>query len=97
MEFKKTTMKLHYNGFHFSFIYLFIFKKNRFYDVSKQILGAGVVHLLNIIVSYVAGSIDEGDDTNPCVWYVLIAFSSYDNKSLLIMFSIILGIFLIYL
>jgi hypothetical protein len=29
------------------------------------------VHGLNIIVSYIAGSIDGGGDTNPCVWYVL--------------------------
>ncbi|CAG8482896.1 12835_t:CDS:2 [Funneliformis caledonium] len=41
-----------------------------FYDVSKQLLGAAIVHGLNIIVSYLAGSVDEGD-TNPCVWYFL--------------------------
>ncbi|CAB4406652.1 unnamed protein product [Rhizophagus irregularis] len=45
-----------------------------FYDVSKQLLGAGIVHGLNIIVSYIAGSIDGGGDTNPCVWYFLNIF-----------------------
>ncbi|KAF0431396.1 vacuolar membrane protein [Gigaspora margarita] len=41
-----------------------------FYDVSKQMLGAGMVHGLNIIVSYISGS-SEDDYTNPCVWYFL--------------------------
>ncbi|RIA93548.1 Vaculolar membrane protein [Glomus cerebriforme] len=45
-----------------------------FYDVSKQLLGAGIVHGLNIVVSYIAGSIDGGGDTNPCVWYFLNIF-----------------------
>ncbi|CAG8755124.1 5103_t:CDS:2 [Racocetra persica] len=41
-----------------------------FYDVSKQMLGAGMVHGLNIIVSYISGS-SEADYKNPCVWYFL--------------------------
>ncbi|CAG8765975.1 4812_t:CDS:2 [Cetraspora pellucida] len=44
-----------------------------FYDVSKQMLGASMVHGLNIIVSYISGS-SEADDKNPCVWYFLNIF-----------------------
>ena len=34
-----------------------------------QILGAIVIHTLNILCSYVFGTDVEGD-SNPCVWYV---------------------------
>jgi hypothetical protein len=43
------------------------------FDVSKQILGAVVIHTLNVMCSYVFGTDVEGD-TNPCVWYFLNIF-----------------------
>nr|CAG8557169.1 6337_t:CDS:2 [Entrophospora candida] len=45
-----------------------------FYDVSKQVLGAGIVHGLNILFSYIAGS-HNTEDTNPyCTIGVFILF-----------------------
>ncbi|KAI8971472.1 vacuolar membrane protein-domain-containing protein [Mycotypha africana] len=40
-------------------------------DVSKQFIGAGVVHFLNLLVSYIAGRPKDGKHTNLCVWYFL--------------------------
>ncbi|RUS24568.1 hypothetical protein BC938DRAFT_473382 [Jimgerdemannia flammicorona] len=37
------------------------------FDVSKQLFGGIVIHSLNLIVSYISGSV-EGDPTNLCVW-----------------------------
>ncbi|KAG4305764.1 hypothetical protein PORY_000674 [Pneumocystis oryctolagi] len=43
-----------------------------FFDVSKQIIGAGVVHILNVIISDVIGFNEkEKRFSNPCVWYLL--------------------------
>ncbi|CAG8604144.1 16122_t:CDS:2, partial [Acaulospora morrowiae] len=41
------------------------------YDVSKQIIGAIIIHGLNIAASYIPGLSKEGVDSNPCVWYFL--------------------------
>ncbi|RHZ68931.1 hypothetical protein Glove_292g51 [Diversispora epigaea] len=41
------------------------------YDVSKQVIGACMMHSLNIIFSYFSGSTAN---TNPCVWYFLNIF-----------------------
>lgn len=41
-------------------------------DVSKQFAGAGVIHFLNLFISYVAGRPrNGGPKTNLCVWYFL--------------------------
>ncbi|KAI7898686.1 vacuolar membrane protein-domain-containing protein [Cokeromyces recurvatus] len=41
-------------------------------DVSKQFMGAAVVHFLNLAVSYIAGRPRNGGPrTNLCVWYFL--------------------------
>jgi hypothetical protein len=41
-------------------------------DVSKQFVGAAVIHFLNLAVSYVAGRPRNGGPrTNLCVWYFL--------------------------
>ncbi|KAI9481663.1 MAG: vacuolar membrane protein-domain-containing protein [Benjaminiella poitrasii] len=41
-------------------------------DVSKQFIGAAVVHFLNLAVSYIAGRPHNGGPkTNLCVWYFL--------------------------
>ncbi|KAI9495296.1 vacuolar membrane protein-domain-containing protein [Zychaea mexicana] len=40
-------------------------------DVSKQFLGAGVIHFLNLAVSYLVGRPMNGPKTNLCVWYFL--------------------------
>lgn len=41
-------------------------------DVSKQFAGAGVIHFLNLAISYVAGRPRNGrPKTNLCVWYFL--------------------------
>ncbi|KAL1924295.1 uncharacterized protein VTP21DRAFT_7330 [Calcarisporiella thermophila] len=39
------------------------------FDVSKQVIGAGVIHILNIALSYINGEAIKG--SNPCVWYFL--------------------------
>ncbi|KAL1921379.1 uncharacterized protein VTP21DRAFT_11095 [Calcarisporiella thermophila] len=41
------------------------------FDVSKQVIGAGVIHALNIIVSYIKRDQNSGEGSNPCVWYFL--------------------------
>ncbi|KAI8086423.1 vacuolar membrane protein-domain-containing protein [Halteromyces radiatus] len=40
-------------------------------DVSKQFIGAAVIHSLNILVSYVVGHPRHGPRSNLCVWYML--------------------------
>ncbi|KAI9316039.1 vacuolar membrane protein-domain-containing protein [Dichotomocladium elegans] len=40
-------------------------------DVSKQFVGAGVIHFLNLAVSYLVGRPMNGPRTNLCVWYFL--------------------------
>ncbi|KAI7866840.1 vacuolar membrane protein-domain-containing protein [Spinellus fusiger] len=40
-------------------------------DVSKQFVGATVIHFLNLLVSYLAGRPKNGRKTNLCVWYFL--------------------------
>ncbi|OAD78359.1 hypothetical protein PHYBLDRAFT_69692 [Phycomyces blakesleeanus NRRL 1555(-)] len=40
-------------------------------DVSKQFVGAGVIHALNLAISYLAGRPMHGPQTNLCVWYFL--------------------------
>lgn len=40
-------------------------------DVSKQFIGAGVIHFLNLAVSYLVGRPMNGPKTNLCVWYFL--------------------------
>ncbi|KAI7871837.1 vacuolar membrane protein-domain-containing protein [Spinellus fusiger] len=40
-------------------------------DLSKQCVGAGVIHLLNLIISYLSGQSLDGLQTNLCVWYFL--------------------------
>ncbi|KAG5438068.1 hypothetical protein PCANB_000415 [Pneumocystis canis] len=43
-----------------------------FFDVSKQLIGAGVIHVLNVIISDIIG-LNEKEKrlSNPCVWYLL--------------------------
>ncbi|KAI8385701.1 vacuolar membrane protein-domain-containing protein [Blakeslea trispora] len=41
-------------------------------DVSKQLIGGGIVHTLNIVASHLFGKSLEGEpQSNPCVWYFL--------------------------
>ncbi|KAI8150172.1 vacuolar membrane protein-domain-containing protein [Fennellomyces sp. T-0311] len=40
-------------------------------DVAKQFMGAGVIHFLNLAVSYIVGRPMNGPKTNLCVWYFL--------------------------
>ncbi|KAG2216268.1 hypothetical protein INT45_002913 [Circinella minor] len=40
-------------------------------DVSKQFIGAGVIHFLNLAVSYLVGRPMNGPKTNLCIWYFL--------------------------
>lgn len=40
-------------------------------DVSKQFLGAIVIHSLNLLVSYSRGRPRHGGNSNLCVWYFL--------------------------
>ncbi|KAI9022290.1 vacuolar membrane protein-domain-containing protein [Phycomyces nitens] len=40
-------------------------------DISKQLMGGAVVHALNVIASYFTGGNNEGQHSNPCVWYFL--------------------------
>ncbi|EMR11222.1 hypothetical protein PNEG_00811 [Pneumocystis murina B123] len=42
-----------------------------FFDVSKQIIGAGVIHILNILISDIIGFNQEHGFSNPCIWYLL--------------------------
>lgn len=39
--------------------------------MSKQFVGAGTIHMMNIGVSYLAGRPTQGPQTNLCVWYFL--------------------------
>lgn len=42
------------------------------FDVSKQIIGAFIIHFLNVLGSILLSSEpDEGLDENPCTWYFL--------------------------
>lgn len=42
---------------------------NRSFDVSKQIIGGGVIHTLNLVASHLFGkSLDGEPESNPCVW-----------------------------
>ncbi|KAI8638853.1 vacuolar membrane protein-domain-containing protein [Parasitella parasitica] len=42
------------------------------FDVSKQLIGGGVIHTLNIVASHLFGkSLDGEPESNPCVWYFL--------------------------
>ncbi|KAG2195994.1 hypothetical protein INT47_011499 [Mucor saturninus] len=42
------------------------------FDVSKQLLGGGVIHTLNLVASHFFGkSLDGEPESNPCVWYFL--------------------------
>lgn len=43
----------------------------RILDVSKQFIGAGTVHFLNLGISYLAGRPANGPPSNLCVWYFL--------------------------
>ncbi|KAI8639254.1 vacuolar membrane protein-domain-containing protein [Parasitella parasitica] len=40
-------------------------------DVSKQFFGAGMIHFINIAISYYASKPTSGPTTNLCVWYFL--------------------------
>jgi hypothetical protein len=42
----------------------------RFFDVSKQVAGGGVLHTLNLVGSLISGRrLDEDQEgTNPCIW-----------------------------
>ncbi|KAI9014513.1 vacuolar membrane protein-domain-containing protein [Phycomyces nitens] len=40
-------------------------------DISKQFVGAVVIHFLNLATSYLAGRPKDGQKTNLCVWYFL--------------------------
>lgn len=42
------------------------------FDVSKQIIGAGVIHLLNLGLSHILTS--EKDEADECVWYFVTLF-----------------------
>ncbi|KTW28778.1 hypothetical protein T552_01408 [Pneumocystis carinii B80] len=43
-----------------------------FFDVSKQIIGAAVIHILNVFISNIIGFNErEHGFSNPCVWYLL--------------------------
>ncbi|CAG8605604.1 1603_t:CDS:2 [Paraglomus brasilianum] len=42
------------------------------FDVSKQVVGALLIHSLNVLASLIAGSVSK--DTNPCIWYFLNIF-----------------------
>ncbi|KAI8084254.1 vacuolar membrane protein-domain-containing protein [Gilbertella persicaria] len=45
------------------------------FDVSKQLIGGGVVHTLNVLASHIFGKSLEGEpQSNPCVWYFLNIF-----------------------
>ncbi|CEP13654.1 hypothetical protein [Parasitella parasitica] len=42
------------------------------FDVSKQLIGGGVIHTLNLVASHLFGkSLDGEPESNPCVWYFL--------------------------
>jgi hypothetical protein len=42
------------------------------YDVSKQVIGAGGMHCLNVLASILFSNTDEPDlDKNPCNWYFI--------------------------
>ncbi|CAG8550864.1 6321_t:CDS:2 [Ambispora leptoticha] len=43
------------------------------FDVSKQVIGACMMHGLNLLASLIAGK-NEQEVTNPCVWYFLNIF-----------------------
>ncbi|ORX54085.1 hypothetical protein DM01DRAFT_1335939 [Hesseltinella vesiculosa] len=43
-------------------------------DVSKQFLGAVIVHSGNLLVSYLVARPKDGTPTNLCVWYMLNVF-----------------------
>ncbi|KAG5518242.1 hypothetical protein PMAC_003038 [Pneumocystis sp. 'macacae'] len=44
----------------------------RLFDVSKQVIGAGVIHTLNVLISDIIGFNEkEKGFSNPCVWYLL--------------------------
>ncbi|KAG2237341.1 hypothetical protein INT48_009074 [Thamnidium elegans] len=40
-------------------------------DVSKQFIGAGMIHCINICISYAASKPGQGPPTNLCTWYFL--------------------------
>ncbi|KAG2207312.1 hypothetical protein INT46_004773 [Mucor plumbeus] len=40
-------------------------------DISKQFFGAGMIHFINIAISYSASKPISGPTTNLCVWYFL--------------------------
>lgn len=42
-----------------------------FFDVSKQLFGAVIVHFLNIAMSAESGPAISGQATSPCTWYFL--------------------------
>ncbi|OBZ84551.1 hypothetical protein A0J61_07399 [Choanephora cucurbitarum] len=42
------------------------------FDISKQLIGGGIVHTLNIVASHLFGrSLEDESESNPCVWYFL--------------------------
>ncbi|KAJ2723873.1 hypothetical protein GGI07_002336 [Coemansia sp. Benny D115] len=42
------------------------------FDVSKQVIGGTLMHMSNLLVSFLSGqSLENGSATNPCSWYVL--------------------------
>lgn len=44
---------------------------NRALDASKQFVGAGMIHCINIFISYSASKQEHGPATNLCTWYFL--------------------------
>ncbi|KAI9307219.1 vacuolar membrane protein-domain-containing protein [Cunninghamella echinulata] len=42
-------------------------------DISKQFISAGLIHCINIEISYISSS-DREDTNNMCVWYLLSVF-----------------------
>lgn len=44
---------------------------DRALDVSKQFIGAGMIHFINIGISYAASQPNHGPPTNLCTWYFL--------------------------
>ncbi|CAO3638151.1 unnamed protein product [Cunninghamella blakesleeana] len=43
-------------------------------DVSKQFISAGLIHCINIEISYLSSSNNHHENNNMCVWYLLSVF-----------------------
>ncbi len=41
------------------------------FDTSKQALASGIVHFVNVFLSYISGGFSTPEAANPCLWYFL--------------------------